>query len=423
MAAKYFRSLYVLFFLLALPTFSFSQKGEVIQLNNASFEDVPHIGSMDFEITPYGRVVEKPTLIKGWEDCGFPRETPPDIHKSGGLEGAFEVRKESLDGKTFLGMVVRDNDTWESVSQELTTSFEAGACYSFSIFIGRSTRYMSRSRVTNQSANYTTPIVLRVWGGFDFCDKKQLLGETPAVDHFDWKKYDLRLEPDKNFTHIIFEAFYKTPTLFPYNGHILIDNASAIQPIPCNEDVVAYNEPVEEEKIRINQKPGEEKGNNEPELRPKEPPVTEPVKPEEPIAKADPKPKEKIMAELDRSKIRKGQTIRIEKLYFAADSSRIEDDSHDALNEVFVFMRDNPDVIVEIGGHTNTIPDKEYCNRLSTARAKAVVEYLKMQGIPEKRLEYRGYGKSKPVVPNDKYSKNAQRRNLRVEIKILEMNG
>jgi outer membrane protein OmpA-like peptidoglycan-associated protein len=408
------KNLLCLFLGFAVLPVAFAQNGQVIELKNPSFEDVPHVGSIDFEIQSYGKVVPKPTTITGWHDCGFPDETPPDIHKSGGLAGAFEVQKESFDGNTFLGMVVRDNDTWESVSQQLSVPFSGGTCYSFSIFLGRSTRYLSQSRMTNQRANYTNPIVLRVWGGYNHCDKRQLLGETPQVDHFDWKKYELKLEPSHNYTHIILEAFYKTPTLFPYNGHVLLDRASELKPVPCDDEVVAYNEEPEPPKeIPINQKP------TKPELTPKNPPVTS----EEPVAQAPEKPKEKIMTELDRKKIRKGQTIRIEKLYFAADSSRIEEDSHAALNEVFDFMRNNPDVVVEIGGHTNTIPDPDYCNRLSTDRAKAVVEYLKGKGIPDNRLKYKGYGKSKPVVPNDKYSKNAQRRNQRVEIKILEMDG
>lgn len=61
----------------------------------------------------------------------------------------------------------------------------------------------------------------------------------------------------------------------------------------------------------------------------------------------------------------------------------------------------NPNVIVEIGGHTNGIPSHEYCDRLSTERAKAIVDYLSNKGIARKRLQYKGYGKRNPVDTNN----------------------
>lgn len=412
-----------LFVFLFIAQVSLAQQAEVIKLTNPSFEDIPHIGIIDIEITPYGRLTQKPTTIKDWEDCGFPDETPPDIHKSGGLEGAFEVRKESVEGNTFLGMVVRDNDTWESVAQVLPSPMVPNNCYSFSIFIGRSERYLSRSRVNNADANYTNPIVLRIWGGYNNCDKRQLLGETPPIEHFDWKPYSMLFEPSKDFTHLTLEAFYKTPTLFPYNGHILIDAASDLVPIPCDEDLV-LNQMNEQAIVpeRLNESPSNTKASNpvstQAQQENKKPSSILPAPAKQPTYAG-----EKIMKELDRANIRKGQTIRIEKLYFAADSATIENGSYPVLDEIYAFMKSNPDLTVEIGGHTNTIPGERYCNMLSTERAKAVVDYLTAKGIPEKQLQYKGYGKSKPVVPNDKYSRSAQQKNQRVEIKILEMNN
>ncbi|MFS8159679.1 MAG: OmpA family protein, partial [Candidatus Roizmanbacteria bacterium] len=63
----------------------------------------------------------------------------------------------------------------------------------------------------------------------------------------------------------------------------------------------------------------------------------------------------------------------------------------------------------------------EYCNALSTARAKAVQEYLISQGIAESRLHYKGYGKHDPLIPYDKYNRDARLKNQRVEIKILSL--
>jgi outer membrane protein OmpA-like peptidoglycan-associated protein len=55
---------------------------------------------------------------------------------------------------------------------------------------------------------------------------------------------------------------------------------------------------------------------------------------------------------------------------------------------------------------------------LSTARAKAVADYLAAKGIDSKRLVYKGYGKRLPLVPNT--SAEGRKTNQRVEIKILK---
>lgn len=112
-----------------------------------------------------------------------------------------------------------------------------------------------------------------------------------------------------------------------------------------------------------------------------------------------------------------GEKLRIENLYFAADSSAVQENSIDALEDVFIFLTDNDGLIIEIGGHTNNIPKDEYCDRLSEARAKSVSEYLIRRGIPQERISYKGYGKRDPIATNNTVS--GRKRNQRVEMKIL----
>ncbi|MBC7885810.1 MAG: OmpA family protein [Saprospiraceae bacterium] len=127
--------------------------------------------------------------------------------------------------------------------------------------------------------------------------------------------------------------------------------------------------------------------------------------------------REKFIPDLEMSKITLGQKLRINELNFDADSSAITQVNYDVLEEVYEFMELNPTVTVEIGGHTNTIPPHEYCDQLSTARAKKVAEFLYQRGISKSRVTYKGYGKREPLT--DSTSAQGRLKNQRVEIKIL----
>jgi len=127
----------------------------------------------------------------------------------------------------------------------------------------------------------------------------------------------------------------------------------------------------------------------------------------------------KIMPDLDIAKVKIGQTLALNKLFFAADSSAIQEESYAVMEEVFEFLLANPNVEVEIGGHTNNIPPDDYCDRLSTNRAKSVASYLYDKGLEKDRIAYRGYGKRNPVATNR--SAAGRKKNQRVEIKILKI--
>ena len=131
--------------------------------------------------------------------------------------------------------------------------------------------------------------------------------------------------------------------------------------------------------------------------------------------------KPKILPDLDIAKIKVGQTLQINNLFFQADSSALSNDSYDVLEEVYEFMNENEKVFIEIGGHTNNQPTDEYCDRLSKSRAKTVANFLYGRGIIEDRISYKGYGKRNPIASNDSVS--GRKKNQRVEIKILRVEG
>jgi len=383
---------------------------EVIKLQNPSFEDTPRAGT---GYTP---------PIQGWYDCGlakFPGETPPDIHPVSTI--AWEVTKDAYDGQTYLGMVTRENDTWESLSQALSTPLLGGTCYSFSAFISKSDRYKSRTRRSpDTEENFDRPAVLLIWGGNSFCDKAELLGESPAVSNIEWKQYHFLFQPQQTYKYITFEAFYKTPILEAYNGHVLLDDLSDIVPTPCPimpQDLVAEvtDPPAKVEVAVATQSGGSSSGSK------KSSGGSSGTINSGTVSSGPKSFKPVLLTELVPDKIFVGQKIRLTHLYFKADSVNLDPGSYNVLDELVNYLKAYPKTVIEIGGHTNTIPPDDYCNHLSTQRAKAVQEYLISQGIQANRLEYKGYGKTDPLIAYDKYNKEARLKNQRVEIKILSL--
>jgi outer membrane protein OmpA-like peptidoglycan-associated protein len=371
---------------------------EVIQLLNPSFEDMP-------------RHSKAP---RAWSDCGFKGESAPDIQPS----GIFSVTKPAADGNTYLGLVVRDNDTWESVGQELSKSLEKGKCYSFSIALCRSELYVSISRLSDQTANYTTPAKLRIYGGNSYCEKKELLAESPMIANTRWQDYNFKLEPTKNYSFLILEAYYKTPTLIPYNGNLLVDNFSDIKVANCRENLAqvettSSNQPekkqesivVKAETIKIDNK--DSNTIKQKDAQPNPPVISEP---KDIIDNAS-------VSNLKRSDIKKGQTLRIDKIFFEMDKSIFTKESYQFLNDLVDFLRSNQDISIEVGGHSNGLCTDNYCNKISSDRAKAVVDYLAGKNINRNRLTYKGYGKKFPIASND--TAEGRRKNQRVELKII----
>ena len=372
---------------------SFAQL-DTVSLTNPSFEDNPKRGG------------ESITGISGWFDCGkinFPQETPPDIHPN----GFWENNLAAADKKTYLGMVVRDNGTYESVSQRLNSELIAGKCYKFSINLARAGRYISLTRSNMKEANYNTPVVLRIFGGSGYCNERELLAESDPVSNDSWQINTFEFRPKSNIKSITFQAFYKTPILVPYNGNILVDGGSEIVRIACLGEAPLYVD----SDLKL-----------PPHKRKKEPKTKESKKVDTTEAANNKKSsKPKILQELNTTNLKTGQIIEIKKLEFKADASDIDDNSHEVLEELYGFLSTNPSVMIEIGGHTNSTPTDEYCDRLSTARARSVAEYLVNRGVEAKKVQFKGYGKKKPIADNRTAS--GRQKNQRVEIKILSLNS
>lgn len=99
--------------------------------------------------------------------------------------------------------------------------------------------------------------------------------------------------------------------------------------------------------------------------------------------------------------------------------------SYGILRELYRVMKDNPTLQIEIHGHICCIsggadgPDVDTgAPDLSVQRAKAIYTYLLTAGIAANRMQYKGFGSSKKLYPEER-SPWEQTKNRRVEIKII----
>jgi len=183
----------ILTFCLLSASFLFGQE---IPIQNPSFEGSP----------------QDATMPGGWDGCGI--LTTPDI-----LPGPWGVYTETQHGDTYIGIIVRDNDTWEWMSQRLSEPLKQNECYAFSAHLARSPSY----------SGYNKAVKLKIWAGSSRCKKEELLAETEPVEHIRWERYDFTFFPKKDYRYLILEAYYVDGAKVPYKGNILIDGLSTIK--------------------------------------------------------------------------------------------------------------------------------------------------------------------------------------------------
>lgn len=380
-------------FFLGIPAFLLAQG--VVKLTNPSFEGPP------------AHSIQPPF----WSDCGFQGQSPPDTHPA----GYWGVSKSPYHGGTYLGLVVRYDQSWESVGQQLYTPFVAGQCYEFSAYMCMSEEYLSPTRHDlRKEYSFTTPAVLRIWGANSICQREELLAESVEVDNLEWMKFNFKIKPRKSYKYIVVEAFYKTPVLTEYNGNILVDNLSDFTPVDCDVKVIPKELPDDEQDTVASVKSNSQKKQESKTLSTS--PNTSSKLSQKPITS------DVVYSDISKLKnedIKKGNIIRMDDLYFKADSVKVHSSNYPTLNMVYNMMQKNPTMKIEIGGHTNGLPAHEYCNKISEQRAKSVADYLVNKGIPKDRISYKGYGKTNPISDNS--TVEGRKKNQRVEIKILDV--
>ncbi|HBS87317.1 MAG: hypothetical protein A2W91_03785 [Bacteroidetes bacterium GWF2_38_335] len=117
--------------------------------------------------------------------------------------------------------------------------------------------------------------------------------------------------------------------------------------------------------------------------------------------------------------IQKDEIVILNNIFFDTDSFALKGESIAELDVLKSFLDNNPNVKIEIRGHTDNIGTKEYNLKLSENRAKSVYNYLVQKGIDKTRLTYKGYGFSIPLINED--TDAARAKNRRTEFKVVSI--
>jgi outer membrane protein OmpA-like peptidoglycan-associated protein len=117
-----------------------------------------------------------------------------------------------------------------------------------------------------------------------------------------------------------------------------------------------------------------------------------------------------------------GSKVSFTNILFQPDAAQFLPESRQPLEILYLFMKRNPGVKIEIQGHVNSPgsdPDNKDDLKLSEGRAKAIYDYLVKKGIPSSQVTYKGYGNKHMLYPKPK-NQLQMTLNRRVEILILE---
>mgnify|MGYP000677457797 CR=1 FL=1 len=154
-----------------------------IFLNNSSFEDA----------------AQDATVPSGWFGCQL-GSTPAE------------------DGDTYVGLITREDGTWESIGQRLSQPLKKNDCYTLTLFLSHSDNYET----------YNGKLQLRIYGGTTKCQQAQVLYESPVIRQSRWEEYEIEFFVKQDVYYLVFEAYHPHQGR-AYRGNLLIDGISPIE--------------------------------------------------------------------------------------------------------------------------------------------------------------------------------------------------
>lgn len=113
-----------------------------------------------------------------------------------------------------------------------------------------------------------------------------------------------------------------------------------------------------------------------------------------------------------------GKVLVLKELIFQQGRAKISESSFTELDKVVVMMNQNPNMIIQLEGHTDTRGDPKANMKLSQARVEAVKDYLISKNVSKGKVKTKAFGGTMPISREN--TEEAHRLNRRVELRILK---
>lgn len=113
-----------------------------------------------------------------------------------------------------------------------------------------------------------------------------------------------------------------------------------------------------------------------------------------------------------------GKVLVLKELIFQQGRAKISESSFSELDKVVTMINQNPNMIIQLEGHTDTRGDPKANMRLSQTRVEAVKDYLLSKKIPKHKVKTKAFGGTMPISREN--TEEAHRMNRRVELRILK---
>ncbi|MEZ4925105.1 MAG: hypothetical protein R3A50_02435 [Saprospiraceae bacterium] len=194
----------------------------MIQLFNvqAHAQDIFYFKNPNFE----KGIPQMSKAPEDWKSLGEKEDSPVDIQP-----GFWGVNIGTIEGKQYVGMVVRDDGTTEGIGQQLDGFLLKDSSYTFRAYVGRSDVYESQSPRSKGITDFHSPVILEVWGYNSEIDEYELFDKTiPIKWKSGWVAFDFLINPQLgNYDEIDIMVKY-APGHEYENGHLLIDDLTPI---------------------------------------------------------------------------------------------------------------------------------------------------------------------------------------------------
>jgi outer membrane protein OmpA-like peptidoglycan-associated protein len=126
------------------------------------------------------------------------------------------------------------------------------------------------------------------------------------------------------------------------------------------------------------------------------------------------------------AELKKGETLVLKNIYFYAGRHVVRDESLQELDNLYNILLEHPTMKIQVEGHIccikggmDALDEDTFEQALSENRAKFICAYLVNRGISAKRLSYMGFGRTRPIIADEKTEADGDM-NRRVEIRVLE---